>query len=261
MAVSVRAQLDPAIAAWLLRSRAPHRASPGADPAGARRRGTLARVARPTSRGSGRWSPRRTPPSTRTTSGPGVHWRLGSLAELDADPSDPAIAAFVEPAFSRVADWLEAPGRLARTKPVRGRTTDLRVAGGARGVGGDAARARGRPARGERRSSDCSAGNGPTAAGTATSGPRRATPRSTSRGARCGRSPSSETRILRSELGRDARAARTVRPSSSSRTGSTGATRPGELAHPEHRRHALAAVLALRPARRAPDAARRGSPR
>ena len=130
MAVSARAQLDPAIAAWLL------------DPA----HPTVRRLAR-TRLGLADEGPSPAPPADepwiRALVSPpdpalhaynkwaGVHWRLGSLAELDADPSDPAVTAFVEPAFSRVADWLEAPGRLARTKPVLGRT---RICGSQEGL-------------------------------------------------------------------------------------------------------------------------------
>jgi hypothetical protein len=62
----------------------------------------------------------------------GVHWRLGSLAELDADPRDPSVAAVVEPFFDQVLGWLEAPGRLERaSKKVHGRS---RICGSQEGL-------------------------------------------------------------------------------------------------------------------------------
>jgi hypothetical protein len=62
----------------------------------------------------------------------GPHWRLGSLAELDADPASPEVASFVGPAFDAVAGWLEAPGRIARAdRQVRGRS---RICGSQEGL-------------------------------------------------------------------------------------------------------------------------------
>jgi hypothetical protein len=51
----------------------------------------------------------------------GAHWRLVSLAELDANPSEPAVAAAIERDEAAVQAWLTGPARLARARPVRGR--------------------------------------------------------------------------------------------------------------------------------------------
>jgi hypothetical protein len=51
----------------------------------------------------------------------GPHWRLGALAELDADPADPAIAAYVAAAFDEDMGWLGSPGHAESTKPLQGR--------------------------------------------------------------------------------------------------------------------------------------------
>jgi hypothetical protein len=62
----------------------------------------------------------------------GPHWRLGSLAELEADPASPEVASFVGPAFDAVAGWLQAPGRVARAdRKVRGRS---RICGSQEGL-------------------------------------------------------------------------------------------------------------------------------
>jgi hypothetical protein len=52
----------------------------------------------------------------------GAHWRLVTLAELAIDRALPAAAGAIDAAFGSVAEWLEAPGRLARARPIAGRT-------------------------------------------------------------------------------------------------------------------------------------------
>ena len=51
----------------------------------------------------------------------GPHWRLGALAELDADPADPEVAAYVRVAFDEDMGWLGSPGHAVSTKRVQGR--------------------------------------------------------------------------------------------------------------------------------------------
>jgi hypothetical protein len=122
MAVSTGADLDPAITAWLL------------DPAFP----SVRRLARSrlglASMDDGPPPPKITDePWIRTLITPaavvrhpylkwaGAHWRLGALAELDADASDPAIAAYVGPAFDADMGWLGSPGHADSTKAVQGR--------------------------------------------------------------------------------------------------------------------------------------------
>lgn len=50
----------------------------------------------------------------------GPHWRLGALAELDADPSDPAIATYARQAFDDDMAWLGSPGHAASLPAVKG---------------------------------------------------------------------------------------------------------------------------------------------
>jgi hypothetical protein len=51
----------------------------------------------------------------------GAHWRLVALAELAVDREVPGAARAIDPAFGTVVEWLEAPGRLERARPVAGR--------------------------------------------------------------------------------------------------------------------------------------------
>lgn len=51
----------------------------------------------------------------------GAHWRLVALAELAIDRSVAGAAGPIEEAFTAVVEWLEAPGRAARARPVDGR--------------------------------------------------------------------------------------------------------------------------------------------
>ncbi len=51
----------------------------------------------------------------------GAHWRLVALAELGVGLEVGAAAGPIDVAFRTVVDWLEAPGRLARARPVAGR--------------------------------------------------------------------------------------------------------------------------------------------
>ena len=51
----------------------------------------------------------------------GPHWRLGALAELDADPADPSIAAYAAAAFDEDMAWLGSPGHAESTKALQGR--------------------------------------------------------------------------------------------------------------------------------------------
>ncbi len=261
MAVSVRAQLDPTIAAWLL------------DPA----HPTVRRLARtrlgladegpsPVPLADEPWIRALiTPPdrrrSTRTSSGRASHWRLGSLAELDADPVGPGDRGVRGAGvLARWSGWLEAPGRLARTKPVRGR---VRICGSQEGLAAWAAMRLG-------------LADDPRVAGAIE---RLLGWQWPDGGWNCDKRPEASHSSFNESWG--AMRALAVfggrasgRPRSGARRGgrgSRGRVLPGaprrpephdrRARPPERRRHALAAVLALRPARRAPDAARRGSPR
>lgn len=51
----------------------------------------------------------------------GAHWRLVTLAELDIGRNVDAAAGPIDEAFYSVAEWLEAPAREARARPVAGR--------------------------------------------------------------------------------------------------------------------------------------------
>ena len=51
----------------------------------------------------------------------GAHWRLVALAELAMGRDVPGAAGPIDAAFDGVVEWLEAPGRLARARPVAGR--------------------------------------------------------------------------------------------------------------------------------------------
>ncbi len=51
----------------------------------------------------------------------GAHWRLVALAELGVGPDVRAAAGPILGAFGSVVDWLEAPGRLGRARPIAGR--------------------------------------------------------------------------------------------------------------------------------------------
>jgi hypothetical protein len=48
----------------------------------------------------------------------GVHWRLVALAELDADPAEPAVARVVDDGFDRVAAWVNGDGRVKATRVI-----------------------------------------------------------------------------------------------------------------------------------------------
>ena len=225
MAVSVRAQLDPTIAAWLLDPAHPTvrrlartrlgLADEGPSPVPLGRRAVDPGAGLPA-------GPRR---STRTTSGRACTGGWGRSRSSTRIPrTRPS-----RPSWSRRSRGWPTGSRRRDGSPARSRCAAGRGSAGPRRAS-RRGRRRGSGSRTTRawraRSSDCSGGSGPTAAGTATSDPRRATPRSTSRGARCGRWPGSETRIRRPSSGATRARARTVRPSSSSRTGWTGATRP-----------------------------------
>jgi hypothetical protein len=51
----------------------------------------------------------------------GVHWRLVSLAELDADGTEPAIAAAVAHGFDRVSGWVSGTNRIHASRSIEGR--------------------------------------------------------------------------------------------------------------------------------------------
>ena len=51
----------------------------------------------------------------------GVHWRLVALAELDADPAEPAVARVVDHGFERVTAWVNGAGRVKGTRAIDGR--------------------------------------------------------------------------------------------------------------------------------------------
>ncbi len=61
----------------------------------------------------------------------GPHWRLGALAELDADPADPEIAASVTAAFDEDMGWLGSPGHTDRGKVFKDR---IRIHGSQEGL-------------------------------------------------------------------------------------------------------------------------------
>ncbi len=51
----------------------------------------------------------------------GVHWRLVALAELDADVTEPAIAAAVAEGFDRVSAWVSGTNRIHASRAIDGR--------------------------------------------------------------------------------------------------------------------------------------------
>jgi hypothetical protein len=51
----------------------------------------------------------------------GVHWRLVALAELDADPSEPSIARFVDDGLGRVDAWVSGASRIRASRTIDGR--------------------------------------------------------------------------------------------------------------------------------------------
>jgi hypothetical protein len=51
----------------------------------------------------------------------GLHWRLVALAELDVDPSEPAIVRRIDEGLDRVIAWVSGPSRIRASRAVDGR--------------------------------------------------------------------------------------------------------------------------------------------
>jgi hypothetical protein len=122
MAVHARASVDPGIAAWLLEP-----SNPTVRRLAGFRLGLSAAGSSPSapSIADEPWIRALITPASAHRhpylKWAGPHWRLGALAELDADPADPDVAAYVASAFDDDMSWLGSPGHAESTKVLASR--------------------------------------------------------------------------------------------------------------------------------------------